>query len=154
MPLRKAAVTILGWLLVLAGVAALILPGPGLLLVLLGLVVLSQEYTWAERRVEPVKEKAFDVARQGVSSYPRIMMSALGACAVVAAGVVWFIDPTIPTVGPLGPDLPFGGSATGSTIIASGVIAAALLVYSIKRFRSAGRRPPSRPREGRRLPPQ
>ncbi len=140
MPLRKAAVTILGWTLVLAGVAALILPGPGLLLLLLGLVVLSQEYPWAERRVEPVKEKAFDVARQGVSSYPRILMSALGACAVVAVGVVWAIDPAIPTVGPLGPDLPFGGWATGSTIIASGVIAAVLLVYSINRFRPAKRR--------------
>ncbi len=140
MPLRKAAVTILGWTLVLAGVAALILPGPGLLLLLLGLVVLSQEYPWAERRVEPVKEKAFDVARQGVSSYPRILMSALGAGAVVAVGVVWVIDPAIPTVGPLGPDLPFGGWATGTTIIASGVIAAALLVYSINRFRPARRR--------------
>jgi uncharacterized protein (TIGR02611 family) len=135
MRLRKTGVTILGWILVLLGLAALILPGPGLLLLLLGLVVLSQEYEWAERRVEPVKEKAFDVASQGVSTYPRILMSALAACGVVAAGILWGIDPPIPTAGPIGPELPFGGWATGSSIIASGLIALGLLVYSIKRFR-------------------
>ncbi len=141
MPIRKAAVTILGWTLVLAGVAALVLPGPGLLLLLLGLVVLSQEYRWAERRVEPVKRKAFDVARQGVSSYPRILMSALGACALTAIGVVWGLDPMIPTIGPVGPHLPFGGWATGSTIIVSGIVAAVLVAYSVKRFRpTAGSR--------------
>ncbi len=135
MRLRRTGITILGWILVLLGLAALVLPGPGLLLLLLGLVVLSQEYDWAERRVEPVKEKAFDVARQGVSTYPRIIMSALGACGVVAAGILWGIDPPIPTAVPIGPDLPFGGWATGSSIIASGLIAMALLAYSIRRFR-------------------
>jgi uncharacterized protein (TIGR02611 family) len=140
MRLRKTGVTILGWVLVLLGLAALVLPGPGLLLLLLGLVVLSQEYEWAERRVEPVKEKAFDVARQGVSTYPRILMSALGAVAVVAVGVLWGLDPPIPTAGPIGPSLPFGGWATGTSIVASGVIAMALLIYSIKRFRPETRR--------------
>lgn len=135
MPLRKAGVFIVGWTLVLGGIAALILPGPGLLLLLLGLVVLSQEYEWAERRVDPVKDKAFEVARQGVSTYPRIVLSALGALVLVAIGVVWGLDPTIPTIGPVGPDLPVGGWATGSSIILSGVIALGLLVYSIKRFR-------------------
>ncbi|MEJ7630015.1 MAG: PGPGW domain-containing protein [Nocardioidaceae bacterium] len=137
MAFRKTGVTILGWILVLLGLLALVLPGPGLLLLLLGLVVLSQEYDWAERRVDPVKDKAFEVARQGVSSYPRIVMSALGACAVIAVGVIWCIDPPIPTAGPIGPDLPFGGWPTGSSIIASGLIALVLLVYSIKRFRPA-----------------
>ncbi|MDX6298563.1 MAG: hypothetical protein QOI51_2420 [Nocardioidaceae bacterium] len=136
MRLRKTGITILGWILLLLGVAAIILPGPGLLLLLLGLVVLSQEYEWAERRVEPVKKKAFDVARQGVSSYPRIAGSALMAAALVAAGVLWGLDPPIPIVGPLGPRLPFSGWTTGSSIIVSGLIAMALLVYSIKRFRA------------------
>jgi len=53
----------------------------------------------------------------------------------VAAGILWGIDPPIPTSGPIGPDLPFGGWATGSSIIASGLIAMALLAYSIRRFR-------------------
>jgi len=135
MRLRKTGVTVLGWILVLLGLAALVLPGPGLLLLLAGLIVLSQEYDWAERRVEPLKEKAFDVARQGVSTYPRIVLSALSACALIAAGVLWGIDPPIPTAGPVGPNLPFGGWTTGSSIILSGLIALGLLAYSIKRFR-------------------
>ncbi|MEJ7743880.1 MAG: PGPGW domain-containing protein [Nocardioidaceae bacterium] len=77
--MRKIWVTMAGWVLVIAGVAALALPGPGLLLLLAGMVVLSQEYDWAERRVEPVKEKAFDVAKAGVTTYPRILFSALAA---------------------------------------------------------------------------
>ena len=135
-PLHKTWVTLVGWLLVIVGVAALALPGPGLLLLLSGLVVLSQEYDWAERRVDPVKEKAFDVAKQGVSTYPRIALSALAACAVIAAGVFWWLAPDIPEIGPVGPELPLGGWATGSSIIVSGVVALALLVYSVKRFRA------------------
>jgi hypothetical protein len=132
---RKTLLTLLGWVLVLAGIAALVLPGPGLLLLLAGLVVLSQEYDWAARRVEPVKEKAFDVARSGVSTFPRIAMSAVGALALVGIGVVWMLDPEIPEVGPVGPDLPLGGWPTGSSIALSGLVAAGLLVYSIRRFR-------------------
>jgi hypothetical protein len=56
--LRKVWVTTFGWVITLLGIAALVLPGPGLLLLLAGLVILSQEYAWAERRVEPIKIKA------------------------------------------------------------------------------------------------
>jgi uncharacterized protein (TIGR02611 family) len=147
---RKTGITILGWVLVVVGVAALVLPGPGLLLLLAGLVVLSQEYEWAERRVEPVKEKAFDVAQAGVSSYPRIMMSTVLAVGLIVIGVFWWINPDIPEIGPIGPDLPFGGWATGSSLILSGFIALGLLIYSVKRWarearaaRKAGRDPAS-----------
>jgi len=133
--LHKVSITVGGWLLVVAGVAALILPGPGLLLLLAGLVVLSQRYDWAERRVEPVKAKAFGVAKAGVLSLPRIVLSAIGAAALIAAGIFWWIDPTIPEIGPIGPDLPLDGWTTGVSIVSSGVIAAGLLGYSIRRWR-------------------
>jgi uncharacterized protein (TIGR02611 family) len=133
--LRRSGVIVLGWLLVLAGVAAIVLPGPGLLLLLSGLVVLSQEYEWAERRVEPVKQKAFDVASAGVETVPRIVMSGLGALGLITVGVIWAIDPAIPTVWKLGPQLPFGGWAVASSLMLSGLIALGLLVYSVRRFR-------------------
>ncbi|MGH3470998.1 MAG: PGPGW domain-containing protein [Nocardioidaceae bacterium] len=137
--MRKTWVTIAGWTLVVLGLAALVLPGPGLLLLLSGLVVLSQEYDWAERRVEPVKQKAFDVAKAGVASYPRILMSALGASALIAVGIYWGLDNPIPEVGPLGPALPFGGWPTGISIIVSGLIAMSLLAYSVKRWHRQAR---------------
>lgn len=133
--LRTVSITVAGWVLVVAGVAALILPGPGLLLLLAGLVVLSQRYDWAARRVEPVKAKAFGVAKAGVASIPRILMSSTGAAALIAVGILWWVDPRIPRIGPIGPDLPLGGWTTGLSVILSGVVAAALLVYSIRRWR-------------------
>ena len=70
---KKTWVTIVGWLLVVVGVAAIPLPGPGLLILLSGLVVLSQEYEWAEKRVEPVRKKAIEGAKDSVATYPRIV---------------------------------------------------------------------------------
>jgi Putative transmembrane protein (PGPGW) len=133
--IRKTAITIFGWVLTLAGLAALVLPGPGLLLMVVGLVVLSQEYDWAERRLEPVKARAFAVAAGGVASWPRVLGSGLAAMCLIAVGVVWGLDPTIPEFWIVGPRLPFGGWATASTLLLSGVIAIGLLLYSIRRFR-------------------
>lgn len=133
--LRTVSITVAGWVLVVAGIVALVLPGPGLLLLLAGLVVLSQHYEWAERRVEPVKEKAFAVAKAGVTSIPRILLSATGAAALIAVGIFWWVDPRIPEIGPVGPDLPLGGWTTGLSVILSGIVAATLIVYSIRRWR-------------------
>lgn len=119
--MRTIARTIFGWALVVLGTAALVLPGPGLLLLLAGLVMLSQEYAWAARRVEPVRSKAFDVARASVSSYWRIAASVLGAVTLIAIGIVWWLDPRIPEIGPVGPGLPLGGWTTGSGIVISGL---------------------------------
>jgi len=137
--LRKTWVTLLGWVLTLVGIAALVLPGPGLLLLVAGLAVLSQEYPWAEKRVEPLKCKAFDVAATGVRTWPRILFSAASALALVAAGVVWWLEPTIPRWWILGPELPFSGWPAGSSLILSGVVALGLLVYSVRRFRTSDR---------------
>jgi uncharacterized membrane protein len=46
-PIRQVAVLIAGFLLVLAGIAMLVLPGPGLVVIVLGCVVLATEFVWA-----------------------------------------------------------------------------------------------------------
>ena len=78
---RRVALETVGWVLVVAGIAALVLPGPGLLMVFAGLVLLSQQYDWAERRVEPVKKRALKAAAEGVETWPRIVMSTAVAAA-------------------------------------------------------------------------
>jgi uncharacterized protein (TIGR02611 family) len=45
----KVGVTVLGPLVVLAGVAMLVLPGPGLVVMALGAALLALEYDWARR---------------------------------------------------------------------------------------------------------
>ena len=117
------------------GIVALVLPGPGLLMLLAGVAVLSQEYEWAERRLDPVKLRAFRAAAYGVQTWPRILLSALGGLTLIGIGIVWGVGVRIPTWWILGPQLPAQGWGTGSSLLLSGLIALGLLVYSIRRFR-------------------
>jgi hypothetical protein len=64
---RKTGVTILGVALLIAGAALLVLPGPGLVVIILGLVVLSWEYEWAKHhlhRARQAHKKALDKVRR------------------------------------------------------------------------------------------
>ena len=132
---RDIALLVLGWVLVVAGIVALVLPGPGLVMVFSGLAILSQHYTWAEKRLRPIEIRAMKGAAQGVETVPRIVASSLFALAIVGFGVLWLLKPPMPTWWPL-PEflwLP-GGRGTGSTLVLSGLIALALLVWSVRRF--------------------
>ena len=55
---KRIAVTTAGGVLVLAGLAFLVLPGPGLLLIIAGLAILATEYVWAQRALQYAKDKA------------------------------------------------------------------------------------------------
>ncbi len=127
-----------GWLMVVAGLAAIVLPGPGLLLLFGGLAILSQQYTWAERRVEPVKRKALQTAAESVQSWPRIVMSVLFSLGLVAVGMFWGMRPPAPGWWPLDDRWWLaGGWGTGATLIFSGIVALAMVGYSFVKFRDA-----------------
>ena len=55
---KRVAVTIAGFAVVLAGLAMLVLPGPGIVVILAGLAILATEYVWAQRLLRIAKEKA------------------------------------------------------------------------------------------------
>jgi uncharacterized protein (TIGR02611 family) len=55
---KRIAVTIGGFAVLLAGVALLVLPGPGWLLIFLGLGILATEYVWAQRMLTYARQKA------------------------------------------------------------------------------------------------
>lgn len=132
---RRLTLEIVGWTLLVAGVAALVLPGPGLVMMFAGMLVLSQQYDWAERRVEPLRLQAMRAAAYGVEKRSRIFGSAIGVLWMFAWGAVWIWAPAQPGWWPL-PDslwLP-GGLATGITLVASGFLALGLLVWSYRRF--------------------
>jgi Putative transmembrane protein (PGPGW) len=137
---KKVAITVLGWVLVCGGIAALVLPGPGLLLLLAGLVVLASEYAWAERKVEPLRRRAFEAAEFSVSAWWRIAITALGGLWLVGLGVVWALDPRIPEFWVFGPRLPAAGMGTAVSLVVSGLLVWGLMIYSIKRFRGRRRR--------------
>jgi hypothetical protein len=132
----RIGLEILGWLLLAAGVAALVLPGPGLLLLALGLWVLAKNYRWADRLLDPVKRAAYRGAAEGVKSWPRIVMSTLLGLCLIGIGIIWGVRPPPPSWWPLGDKWwLFGGWGTGAFLIASGLLAIGLLGWSLKNFR-------------------
>lgn len=132
---KRIGLEVLGWLLLLLGIAAIFLPGPGLLGIFAGLALLSQQYDWAERRVEPVRLRALKGAAEGVETWPRIVASCLGALVLAGCGVLWITKPPSPAWWPLSDTwwLP-GGIWTGVTQVLSAFIAVGLIVYSYRRF--------------------
>lgn len=131
---RRIALSVVGVLLLLVGIAGLVLPGPGLLIMFAGVAVLAVEFEWAERRVDYARDKAMEAAEYGVATWPRIIASGIGAAWVTGIGVVWIVNPTIPEIWIFGPKLPFPGLGTGLGLIASGLVAFFLLGYSYRKF--------------------
>jgi len=61
---RRIAVGVIGATLVAFGVLLLVLPGPGLLLVSMGLGVLALEFAWARRWLQRLKHAAATAGRR------------------------------------------------------------------------------------------
>ena len=135
-PARRIVLEGLGWLLVIAGIAALILPGPGLLGLFAGLALLSQQYEWAERRMRPVERRAKKAAADSVQTWPRIAMSGLLCAVLIGFGTLWVWRPPAPDWWPVDESWwLFGGWPTGVTLVVSGLIALAMIVYSFRTYR-------------------
>ncbi len=132
---KRIGLEVLGWTLLLLGVAAIFLTCPGLLGIFAGLALLSQQYDWAEKRVEPVRLRAMLGAAESVETWPRIIASCLGAIVLAACGVLWIITPPAPEWWPVTETLWLpGGIWTGVTQVASAFIAVGLIIYSYRRF--------------------
>jgi len=52
---RKLLIAVIGTTVVLLGLLVLFLPGPGLLIILLGLGILAIEFVWARRLVQQAR---------------------------------------------------------------------------------------------------
>ena len=55
---KRVGVTIVGFVVLIVGIAMLALPGPGWVAIFLGLGILSSEYVWAQRLLQKAKVKA------------------------------------------------------------------------------------------------
>jgi len=132
---KRVLLEVVGWALLLLGIAAIPLPGPGFLILAAGLFVLSQQYEWAERRVDPILDKALIGAATGVESVWKVALSVLFALGLLACGVLWIQSPPAPAWWPLSEGwwLP-GGTATGISQIASGIVAIGLIVWSYRKY--------------------
>jgi uncharacterized protein (TIGR02611 family) len=122
---RKVAVTVGGVTLLAAGVAMMVLPGPGLLVIVLGLFVLSLEFEWAERRLDQARDKALEAAHKTAASRPQTAFALLSSLALIGAGVFLGVNK----------DVPLHGWFTGGTLIVSGLAAMGTVLWSVRDLR-------------------
>lgn len=122
---KRATLAVLGGIVLLLGVALLVLPGPGLLLVLAGIWILASQFPALERYVDPVRDRAMKAAQDSVSLPLRIAGSLLCGLALVGAGILWGLK--------VFPWLPFPSWSTGSSLILSGILLVTLLGWSYRK---------------------
>jgi uncharacterized protein (TIGR02611 family) len=88
--LLRIGFALLGFLVVLAGLAMLVLPGPGLLVIAVGLGILALEFAWAERLLERTVDRMEDAAETvwRASRTQQILLAAAFAAASLGLVVV------------------------------------------------------------------
>ena len=62
--LKTVITTVMGFTVIAIGVAMLVLPGPGLVVIGFGLLILSAEFVWAKRALDRMKNGARRVRDQ------------------------------------------------------------------------------------------
>lgn len=77
---KRVLVFIVGVAVLLAGVAMLALPGPGVVVIIVGLVILATEFTWAEKALDRTTATAAGAAT-------KVTGNKSGQRALIASGV-------------------------------------------------------------------
>jgi len=90
---------VVGFTLLLGGVAMLVLPGPAFLVIPVGLALLSLEFAWAERLLERALEQG-EIAKQKAAETTKTqrILTAIAAALGAGALAVWAVFGDIPLV--------------------------------------------------------
>ncbi len=88
---KRIAVTVAGFAVLIAGGVMMVTPGPGVLVIVLGLAILATEWAWAERMLDKAKESGKVVLDQATASPTRIMLSVLLTLGGIAGGIWAFL---------------------------------------------------------------
>jgi tellurite resistance protein TerC len=60
----RVLVTVVGFTLIAVGLVLLVLPGPGILVIIAGFAVLATQYAWARTALEATKRRASRTAKR------------------------------------------------------------------------------------------
>lgn len=87
----RVGIFVVGWLVVLAGVVMLAIPGPGWGSIFLGFAILATEFVWARRALRKAKKVAVDVTERALDPKVRrrnqILAGGLLAAAILVVGI-------------------------------------------------------------------
>ena len=123
--LRRIAITVAGTVIVAVGAVLLVAPGPGLVVIALGLAVFAVEYRWARRHLAAVQARARSAALTAASSRVATACTVLFGVGALTLGAVLVLTDL----------LPFSGVATGVSVAIGGLTVLATMVYSVRESR-------------------
>lgn len=132
---KRLAVFVLGATVLGAGAAMLVLPGPGVIVIVLGLAILASEFAWAERALDRTTTTAANAATKvsGTAS-GRVALALSGLGMVVGGAVVAMFQDDLRVV--------------GATVALAGIVALATLMPQVQRWlESRTTRPATEPGE-------
>ena len=121
---KRLAVFVLGATVLGAGLAMLALPGPGLLVIILGLAILASEFAWAERALDRTTSSAASAATKVSGNRAGRVALALSGLGMVVGGAV---------VAALTDDF----RIVGATVALAGIIALCTLLPQAQRWLEA-----------------
>lgn len=86
--LTQLALTVVGVLLVAAGLVMIVLPGPAFIVIPIGLALLSVRFTWASRLIDFAIDEGAQVgeAAKNLSRKKWLLLSAAVLCLLIAIG--------------------------------------------------------------------
>jgi uncharacterized protein (TIGR02611 family) len=123
---KTVAIAVVGGLITLAGIAMLVLPGPGFVVVAAGLAVLATRFEWARKPLDYAKVKARQGVAEVAGSTFRTALAAAGGLAMVLVGVLRLAGVQIPLMAPV----------TAAFVVVSGLIVLGTVVYARRTHRA------------------
>ena len=131
--MKKAVVAVLGITLLLIGIALLVLPGPGFLLIAGALALLATQFEWAKKPLDDAKDKAEVGIKEVASSKLRTVFAVLCALVLVGIGVADLA----------GVDVPWVNRISAVLLILSGLFLVGTMVYALRRAEQGSQREPA-----------
>ena len=117
---RRVGAGVAGGALVVVGVALLVLPGPGFLVIAAGLAILGTQFSWARKPLRYARVKANQGVDQVARSTWYAAFTAVSGLVLVAVGVA----------GIAGVDVPFLTVASGIVLVLSGLFLIGTVSYA------------------------
>ena len=124
--LKRFAVTVVGAALLIVGAAMMVLPGPGILLIVGGLAVLATEYVWAKTLLGRARVQAEKVQEATVASPVRTTGTVVFGIGMLALGLAMLFAQDV--------DLPFWSPVTGGILAVTAIV---LLATTYLTYRAA-----------------
>jgi len=128
-----------GFVVLGAGLTMLVLPGPGILVVAAGLVILATELDWAGRLLDRVRDRAATATAQLQSRRTVQAALAISACALITGGAAAAV-------------IVAEHRALGLAVFFAGICSLAVLVPATQRWLNQPRNPRSKPSTTEPLP--